>query len=562
MEVFSESAAPLMTALLTGNKELLYEDEQLYANMSEAGILHVVAVSGMHVAFLVGFVQSIIRKKRLSAVVSILIVWLFVPMAGATPSVIRAAFMQTTALIAPLLRRENDAITSLSAILAVLLLINPDVCASVSLQLSFAAMLGIIMITPSVYAYLKRALPKAAKGLKSRLLLGVGRGVFASFAATIGALALSTPLSALHFGSMSLAGIIVNVLIFWMVSLCFVLGYAACLLGMLFLPLGRATGVLVDVSARAIIAVVNAAAAVPYAAVYTEGTAFGWWIALVYVIMALCWVFRRKGGFRPAVPVSLSLISLCAVIIFTELSIDNQSARMTVLNVGQGQSIVCEDGKATMVIDCGGKSGERNAGELCAAKLLGEGRRSIDVLALTHYDDDHINGVTRLMSRIEVKSLIIPGAGEAAQKQQEILNLAEKQGTEVYIISEDSVCTVGDMSLRVFSSKNVKEPMLLYLWSVGEKDVLITGDAYGSEERHFLKTHALPPVEAYVAGHHGSKYSTSAQLLDSLNADYGLISSGYNNYGHPAPETLSRLSAAGMEILRTDEKGDITLLME
>lgn len=111
LKVFPHKTAQLMTALLTGDTKLLYEDMVLYANMAESGILYVVAVSGMNVAFLVGFIQLIVRRKKLASLVGIPIVWLFVPFAGATPSVVRAAFMITTVLLAPLIRRENDGLT-------------------------------------------------------------------------------------------------------------------------------------------------------------------------------------------------------------------------------------------------------------------------------------------------------------------------------------------------------------------------------------------------------------------------------------------------------------------
>lgn len=561
--VFSYDTAPLLTALLTGDKEQLYADEQLYANMSAAGILHVVAVSGMHVAFLVGFVRSLIRKKRLSAVVAIIIVWLFVPVAGASPSVVRAAFMQTTLLTAPLLRRENDAVTSLSAILAALLLINPDACASVSLQLSFAAMLGIITVTPRVYLRIDRALPEAGKkksGLFKRAGVSALRGAGASLAATLGALTFSAPVAALHFGSTSLVGILVNMLIFWAVSLCFTLGYTACLLGLICLPLGKILGAIVSLFARLIITAVNAAAALPYGLIYTEGTAFGWWLLLVYAIVLLCWVLRRRKGFRPVLPICLALCSLCSLIIISELRLGSSPAQITVLDVGQGQCIAATDGRAAVVIDCGGKNGRKNAGELAAAKLLGQGRRELDLLALTHLDEDHANGVIRLMCRVKVKALMLPEDESGRDSRQKILEYAKRQGTEVYIISKDTICTVGDISLRAYGPDDESE--LIYLCSFGENDVLITGDAYASAERYFIKTRELPPVEVYIAGHHGSKHSNSGELLSALSARWAVVSSGFNSYGHPAPEALSRMSAAGMEILRTDERGDIALLME
>ncbi len=563
--VFAQDTAPLLTALLTGNKELLYKQEQLYANMATVGILHVVAVSGMHVAFLAGFVQSLIRKKSLSALISIVIVWLFVPMAGATPSVVRAAFMLTTALIAPIMHRENDGITSLSAILALLLFINPDACASVSLQLSFAAMLGIIVFTPRVY---KRLMGKyfkvdTSKGHKAlRLLSGLGIGALASLSSTLGAMVISTPFAALHFGYTSLSGILVNILIFWVISLCFTMGYVACLLGLVWLPLGRLLGAGVSCLTRLIILAVDAAAKVPYGAVFTEDTAFGWWLVLVYIIFSICFMFRRKKGFRPIIPLCLSICSLCSIIIFSELGRVYQPPKLTVLDVGQGQSIVAVNKGATIVIDCGGKNGARNAGELAAAELLGQGRRSLDLLALTHLDDDHVNGVTRLMSRVDVKALVLPAYMQDIKGGQKIIDFAGERGTEVYIISEDTQFETGDMTLRVYGSNNIKKPQLMYLWSEGENDVLITGDGSYSDERLFLKTHSLPHLEVYIVGHHGSKHSSSKELLSAIDAKWAVISCGYNHFGHPAPETLQRLGAAGMEILRTDQLGDITLKME
>ena len=105
-KVFHISSSPLMIALLTGDTNKLYEDTVLYANMAEAGILHVVAVSGMNVAFLVSFIGLVVRRKRLASLISIPIVWLFVPFAGGTPSVVRAAFMKLLCSLPRLLREK------------------------------------------------------------------------------------------------------------------------------------------------------------------------------------------------------------------------------------------------------------------------------------------------------------------------------------------------------------------------------------------------------------------------------------------------------------------------
>ncbi|MDR1131545.1 MAG: ComEC/Rec2 family competence protein, partial [Oscillospiraceae bacterium] len=561
---FPEDTAPLMTALLTGDTKLLYEDPALYAAMSEAGVLHVVAVSGMNVAFLVGFISLIVRKKRLVSLVGLPVVWLFVPFAGAIPSVVRAAFMVSTVLMAPLFKRENDGLTALAAILAVLLLLNPASCASVNLQLSFAAMLGMIFVTPRIYqplsAGLRSALPavKGAQSLARRALKALPEGICASFAATVGAIIFTVPITVLYFGYVSLIGILVNILIFWAVSACFIGGFVSCFAGFVWLPLGRICGVLTSVLLRYMMTAVKLASAVPYAAVYTQGNLFAWWLALVYIVFLLCCLFPRREGFRPVLPVCLSVIALCCVILTLEAPVEAGTGSISAVDIGQGQSLVIMAGDTTAVIDCGGKGKNTNAGETVAGFLLGRGRRSIGLLMLTHFDSDHVNGVTRLMSRVEVEKLVIPGGSLDKAWRDKILRLAEKLDTEVYIIQESAEIEAGDLSLAVSSTLGRGEPSLIFLASLGNFDALITGDADISEEAEYLAAHKLPDAELFVAGHHGSKYASSSELLRALRAEYALVSCGYNSYGHPTEEALSRFAEAGMTVYRTDLSGTVT----
>ncbi|MEG1492015.1 MAG: ComEC/Rec2 family competence protein [Oscillospiraceae bacterium] len=567
-KIFPRETFAFVSALITGDKTALYEEVDLYSDMSAAGILHVVAVSGMHVAFLVGFIRTVVRKKRWASFIGIPIIWFFVPMAGASPSVIRAAFMQSAVLLAPLFHRENDGITSLSAVLAALLIINPDACASVSLQLSFAAMVGIILVSPRVNGFLEPILRERRKRHKdSGFFLKFGdkllTGITATFAGTIGAMVFSTPVAVLWFGYASVISIIVNILVFWAISACFILSYISCFLGMLWLPLGKIIGFITGFFAQYIIQISHLAGDVPNAVIYTQDSVFGLWLILVYIIFGVCMIFKRKSGFRPIIPTCLAVCSLCAAIIFTDLGLNKAVGSLTAADVGQGQSIVLASGRQTVVIDCGGKGKVRNAGDTITALLLSEGRKSIDVLALTHFDEDHVNGAVRLMSRIDVKALVVPpDAGDAAIRD-EIIEFAAEQGVKVYIISEDTRISAGEIELCVYAPVSRRDPTLMYLASVGDFDAFISGDADSEMERRLLMTHdTLPDTEVFVAGHHGSKYSSSAELLTALNAEYALVSNGYNTYGHPAAEVLERFEAAGMKILRTEKMGDVTILLE
>jgi competence protein ComEC len=188
--VFPADTSLFMKALLLGDKTELYSDYDLYYALSKTGFMHVVAVSGMHIAYLMGFMQGLMRSRKRAALFGIPLMLLFIAMTGAGPSVMRAGFMQICMLLAPLAKREEDSLTSLSVSLAVLLLLNPSACASVSLQLSFAAMAGIILLTPRMEAAAKAWL-KERKQPQLRLVRKLTGAVIRSVTWSLGGLVFS-----------------------------------------------------------------------------------------------------------------------------------------------------------------------------------------------------------------------------------------------------------------------------------------------------------------------------------------------------------------------------------
>ena len=207
--VFPPDVQPFLTALLTGDKTDLYDDGAHYYALADAGLAHVVAVSGMHIAFLMGFLFLLIGRRPWAVAVSLPVLLLFAAMTGFTPSVTRAAVMQFFLLAAPLFGRESDGVTSLLTALALLLLLNPSACASVSLQLSFSSVAGIWFLSDRMYRALSRRIEdlKIAENRHARRVLLFAAG---SVSSSIGAMALSAPLTAVHFGSVSVVSPISN----------------------------------------------------------------------------------------------------------------------------------------------------------------------------------------------------------------------------------------------------------------------------------------------------------------------------------------------------------------
>ncbi|MDR0951583.1 MAG: DNA internalization-related competence protein ComEC/Rec2 [Oscillospiraceae bacterium] len=569
-EIFPGRTAAFMTALLTGDTRLFYEDTELSSAMTRTGTLHVVSVSGMHVAFLIGFLRLLIRRRRTASLVGLPIIWVFAFVAGATPSILRAAFMYSCVLAAPLVKRESDSITALTAVLALLLLINPDAAGSLSLQLSFSAMLGLVLVTPRLNNALTRRMKVARKDRKKSRggnegkLYSIGYkllyAVISAFSASVGALVFSTPVSAYYFGYVATYGIIVNILIFWAISLCFVLGYISCFLGMLWLPIGLGGGAVTGVLVNYIIEVTGFFSGLPMSQVFVTNGWFLGWIIFTYALFGFWFFWRRERAFRPIIPISLTLSGLFLGMILLQVSVGAKNENLfTAVDVGQGQSIVLISGRSAVVIDCGGGGKTDNAGKTVSAYLLSRGIDSVAALCVTHFDADHVNGAVQLMANLKVQNLVVAPASLEDAKREEILAYAQAHETVVHVIEDTTRLTLGELSVTALKPVSRLRPELIYLARLGNCDILVTGDADLEAEARLLLTQELPDLEIFVAGHHGSATSSSEELLGAIDAEVAVISSGYNSYGHPTPEALGRFRAAGMELLRTDELGSVEI---
>lgn len=554
--IFPTDTADFMSALITGQTSGL--SYTLRNQMSVVGIAHVVSVSGMHISLLSGAVTLLcFRRRRLAAVLSFAAMLLFVAMLGFTASAMRAFLMQSVFLAAPLLKRENDSPTSLAFSLFVLLAVNPWSIANVSLQLSYAAMAGIVLFTRPLYRW-QLGLPIVKRIAAHGALLGrLIRAVASINATSLGASVFATPLVARYFRMVSVVSPVANVLTSSVLSYCFCFGCGAILIGFLCRPLAVALAWVISWAVRYALWVFERLSSLPYAAVYTDSVYIVAWLVAAYLMIAVFLLAKRK---RPAVFALSMLLGLACAVVFSAFS--TAELRVTVLDVGQGQAVLFQSRSFTAMVDCGGDSGDAD-GETAARRLLTDGRDSLDVLVLTHYDTDHVCGLAQLLSRVEVRQLILPDIYDDTENRADVLALAEAYDVPVFLVSDADVrVEFPQGTLRVFAPTGGTgdNAGISALMSAGEYDILITGDMDMAGEERLLDSRALPDIEVLVAGHHGSKYSTSPRLLQTLQPETVVISVGENSYGHPTQEVLDRIAENGAAVYRTDLDGDITIM--
>lgn len=545
-----------LTAELTGDKSAM--DDGDYLAMQETGLAHLFAVSGLHCAFLVTLLALLIsRRQRLLCAVTIPLLLLYMVMVGMSPSVVRACIMQIFLLIAPLFRRGSDPLTSLAAALLVILLCNPFAAASVSLQLSFSATLGMVLLSPRLYKLLTGWYKGKCRPLRTALCF-----VAANLSATLSAVVFTAPLTAWYFRIFVLVAPLSSLLAVPAAGWSFMAAFVTALLGFVWLPLASLLGWISWVLVRYILWIANGMMSWRYHAVYFTNPYLVYWLLFLYAAFIGC-AATPDGKRKYLLASALSVLTLTAAIWVNRQDYQYGVLTALTLDVGQGESVILTSGGETALVDCGSSNSYKDPGGLAADTLHSMGVRELSAVVVTHYHADHTNGLYEVLRRIPVQTIYLPDIEDEYGVRERLVSLAEEKGAQVTYVTKETADTLGDTVLTIYppvqSGGDLNELGLTALASAGDFDLLITGDMSGSTEKKLVETYALPDIEVLVVSHHGSRYSSNIRFLKAVMPEAAVISVGDNNYGHPSEETLQRLLAVGADIWRTDQQGTIRI---
>lgn len=545
---FPEDTCAFAKALLLGDTYDL--DYETLTAFKVSGIRHIVAISGLHISIFYSMVSLLTFKRRyLTAIVGIPVLFLFAAVAGFTPSVTRACIMVWLMMLATAFHREYDGGTALAFAALVMLLVNPYVITSAGFQLSVAAVAGIYLFSGSIREWMKGFLGKGkGKSISARL----NRWFCGSLSVSLGAMSLTTPLCAWYFGTVSLVGVLTNLLTLWITSIIFYGIIAVCVLNPLSTALASGLARIISWCIRYVLLCAKILGKIPLAAVYTKSIYITLWLILFYVLLGLFLLRKKKHPLRL---ICAGVVSLCLALLCSWIEPLMDECRVTVLDVGQGQCILLQSEGRTYLVDCGGTNSE-DAADMAAETLLSQGISRLDGIILTHYDTDHCGGIPYLLTRVDTDALFLPDVGD--EMGEEMAALVQSGIIRVW---DDLSLTFGEGKIQIFGpiySGATNENSLCVLFETENCAILITGDRTSFGERMLLRENSLPQVDLLVAGHHGSKTSTSPELLAAVQPWVVAISVGENNgYGHPSPEVLQRLEEFGCAVYRTDQDGTI-----
>jgi competence protein ComEC len=548
--------AALVDALILGRRGGI--DPELQQRFADAGLVHLLSISGFHVGLITAWVFLIVRLLGLgrsqalatAAAVSVA----YVAFLGWPAPATRAAALAVVTALCRTRQRHVHADSVLATTCLIVLLLDPWAILDLGGWLSAAALWGATRFS----RWTDRA-------------FGTGFG-WRTLGSSVGATLATAPITAAALGTVALAGLVLNFVAIPLAALAVPGVLASLLLHPVAGAPARAFAAGAGLSLHLIELAATAGAAIPGGHLTTEP---GQWLTAVpwvAVLAVALWIAdlhntpaeagRRLGW--------VSVPGLWFVLLRGMLSGSGASSRdlaLHFLDVGQGDAAVLRTPLGHWVVVDAGPAGDRgDAGRRVVAPFLARyGARGVTLVVVSHAHADHLGGIPAVLARFPTGLVLEPGALVPDPRYTAFLGTLEGRHIPWHPVRGGERFTIDSVNFTVLHpvpgwsgwGEDVNEDSVVLLVEYRGFQALLAGDAGFPAEA--AMSGALRPVDVLKVGHHGSRGSTGEAWLGALRPKVAVVSVGRNDYGHPSPSALARLAGAAVEVHRTDLEGTITI---
>lgn len=574
--LLNETEANLCKGLILGKTQEI--EESIKENFRIVNISHILAISGLHVTYIVMLItiisQRIIGKKYGTIfVIVVLIFYMF--LVGFTPSIVRACIMGILVNLAFLVHRKNNFWNSLALSLLLILINNPYSILNIGLQLSYLATIGIVSFSRKIrkkidnFKFLKNNLVIRKNNKIQTLVNKIKENLSVMFSAQI----LILPIMIYNFNIIGTYFIISNLLVSVIIGTTIFLSILLVTSSFIFFPISKIFSHILTILLQLLIIISNISK-LPFSKIYIPTPSILsiiLYYVMIYVLNFLDNVYSKESDsyyrirnliaiFKYRIRKNRPRVKKVIIATFVLMIIMNilpKNLKVHFIDVGQGDStfIVTPHNK-TILIDGGGSLNKNfDVGEKTLVPyILDRGYTKIDYIFVSHFDFDHVGGILTVLQELKVGKVIIGEQFENSENYEKMIKIARKKKIEIIQVDKENDIVIDEVKFNIIwpDKENIIKENSLNNNSLVMKmiyknfSMLFTGDIEEIAERNILDIYKdnsdILKSDVLKTAHHGSKTSSINEFLNLVKPKIALIGVGKTNtFGHPNIEVLERL---------------------
>lgn len=592
----------MLKGMILGKKDDM--EEKTIENFNKSNISYILAVSGMHVSYIILFSEFIFKKisgKHYSKLMSSITILIYMSIVNFTPSIVRAGVTGIIMVMSNFVYRKNDTFEALSIALLIILVQNPFAIKDIGLQLSFGATIGIVIFQEQlkkiyeiwVEKINRRVIRKGKRNFVIDVLNSKIAKIFIdSIILTISASILVVPILILSFNMLPFFSLIISIIAGFIVGPIMILGII-----FIFIKI-EIIKILLSMLIKSLIFLSNLGSQMLLNQIYIVTPSIG--TVVIYYIFILIFNFmikiyleknpnmfeQRIKNIRSLIKYKIKLCSKKIILLVLIVSILNifvsgipKNLRVYFVDVGQGDStLILTPKNKSILIDGGGsesKDSNYNVGKsVLMPYLLDRKIAVIDYVIFSHMDSDHAQGLLYVIENMKVKNIVIGRQFENSKNFENLIKIVNNKKINIVVVEKGDIIHVENNvffkvlwpdSNQMISDNAINNNSLVCKLEYKNFSMLFTGDIEKIAEMKILEIYKknlnLLKSSVLKVAHHGSKTSSCLEFVEAVKPKISLIGVGKNNkFGHPSDITLKNLEKT--RFYRTDEMGEISIVSD
>ncbi len=529
--------------------------DYIKASFVNSGLLHILAASGMNVAFIYGFWVFFMRRIRAPFKLTVLtgmgVVIIYTFMTGLGASVIRAALMLLFILAGKLIDRDAHTVSLLAFVAMLMLIYNPAFINDVGFQLSFIVTFGLLTTANVIFEKYKES--KIPDWLIAAILIPVIAQIWVA------------PIQMFYFNTFSTYSVLANVLSMPFLSVISFGGFVSSIIAILTPFTDKIcmfSDIILNFILNILVFISDFFAGLPHSLLTTTHPnifqLFIYYGIVLFVTMSIKTVFNKRLVSTCILLFTILLLSLINIPSndLQIIAFDVQNADCFLIKTPRNKYFIIDTGRA------GYKGSKAQANSIIIKYLKDRGIKNIEGMIITHFDNDHSGGAVDIMQNLNVKQVYINSFEDKSMTSTNIYKTLKELKIPSQIPNNNkSIYSENSLNMQTYlaEAEEDNEKSIITLLSYKDFDMLFTGDA-GTDAFNQLKKDIPHNIEVLKVGHHGGPHVVSSEMLNHLNTKVSVISTGPNAFGHPNKGTLDILRKT--DIYRTDRHNSIKIISD